>query len=295
MRRIRRLPAFLAVTAVASLAAPSVSAQYDERLYDALEWQNVGPDRGGRSIAVAGSNARPLEYYFGATGGGLWRTTDAGQTWRPVTDGQIGAASIGAAQVCEADPDVVYIGGGETQLRGNIQQGDGVYRSRDGGETWRHVGLRDVQNVARIRIHPTDCNTAWVAAFGKHSTPNAERGIYKTTNGGETWRRVLYRNPRSGGVDLTVDPGNPAVMYAALWEAWRKSWGMSSGGPGSGLFKSTDFGETWSEITRNAGLPQDGVVGKIGVAVSPAAPWRVYAIVEHEEGGVFRSDDGGET
>jgi photosystem II stability/assembly factor-like uncharacterized protein len=295
MRRICRLPVLTALAIAPVLAAPSVSAQYDERLYDALEWQNVGPDRGGRSIAVAGSNARALEYYFGATGGGLWKTTDAGQTWRPVTDGQIGAASIGAVQVCEADPDVVYIGGGETQLRGNIQQGDGVYRSRDGGETWRHVGLRNVQNVARIRIHPTDCNTAWVAAFGKHSTPNADRGIYKTTNGGETWRRVLYRNPRSGGVDLTVDPGNPAVMYAALWEAWRKSWGMSSGGPGSGLFKSTDFGETWSEITRNDGLPQDGVIGKIGVAVSPAAPWRVYAIVEHEEGGVFRSDDGGET
>ncbi len=295
MRRSRRLPCVITLVIVSGFGTPHLAAQYDEKLYDALQWQNVGPDRGGRSIAVAGSNARPLEYYFGATGGGLWKSTDAGQTWTPVTDGQITSASIGAVQVCEADPDIVYIGGGETQLRGNIQQGDGVYKSEDGGETWRHVGLREAQNVARIRIHPTDCNTAWVVAFGKHSAANPERGIYKTTNGGETWRRVLYRDPRSGGVDLTVDPGNPAVMYAALWEAWRKSWGMSSGGPGSGLFKSTDFGETWKEITRNDGLPQSGVVGKIGVAVSPAAPWRVYAIVEHENGGVFRSDDGGET
>ncbi len=295
MRRPRRLPSLVALVLVSWIPAPHLAAQYDETLYDALQWQNVGPNRGGRSIAVAGSNARPLEYYFGATGGGLWKTTDAGQTWSPVTDGQITTASVGAVQVCEADPDVVYLGGGETQLRGNIQQGDGVYKSVDGGETWRHIGLRAVQNVARIRIHPTDCNAVWVAAFGKHSAPSRERGIYKTTNGGETWRQVLSRDPRSGGVDISVDPGNPAVLYAALWEAWRKSWGMSSGGPGSGLFKSTDYGETWTEITRNEGLPQEGVVGKIGVAVSPAAPWRVYAIVEHDEGGVFRSDDGGET
>jgi len=255
----------------------------------------MGPDRGGRSIAVAGSAARPLEYYFGATGGGLWKTTDGGQTWSPVTDGQVNSSSVGAVQVCEADPDVVYVGMGETQLRGNIQQGDGLYKTTDGGTTWRHVGLEPVQNVARIRVHPTDCNTVWVAGFGVHSMPNPERGVFKSTNGGETWRKVLYRDERTGAVDLTVDPANPAVMYAALWEAWRKSWGMSSGGPGSGLFKSTDYGETWTEITRNPGLPQDGVIGKIGVALSPAAPWRVWALVEHADGGVYRSDDGGAT
>jgi photosystem II stability/assembly factor-like uncharacterized protein len=286
----------LAVCVVLSVVfVQPAAAQYDAALYDALQWRDLGPSRGGRSTAVVGSAARPLEYYFGATGGGLWKTTDAGQTWRPITDGKVNSASVGAVQVCEADPDVVYIGMGETQLRGNIQQGDGVYKTTDAGESWRHVGLRSVQNVSRIRVHPTDCNTVWVAAFGVHSAPNAERGVYKSTNGGETWRKVLYRDERSGAVDLTLNPNNPAVMYAALWEAWRKSWGMSSGGPGSGLFKSTDFGETWMEITRNEGLPQQGVVGKIGVAVSPAAPWRVWALVEHDEGGLFRSEDGGTT
>jgi photosystem II stability/assembly factor-like uncharacterized protein len=265
---------------------------YDASLYDALSWRSLGPNRGGRSTAVAGSDARPLEYYFGATGGGLWKTSDGGTTWEPVTDGQITSASVGAVQVCEADPDIVYIGTGETELRGNVQQGDGIYKSTDGGRTWRHMGLVETQNISRIRIHPTDCNVVWVAAFGVHSAPNAERGVFKSINGGETWRKVLYRDERSGAVDLSVDPGNPAVMYASLWEAWRKSWGMSSGGPGSGLFKSTDFGETWTEITRNPGLPQ-GVIGKIGVALSPAAPYRVWALIEAEDGGVFRSDDGG--
>ncbi len=298
MRRLASRSSRLVLVLVLSFTAAlpvAAGAQYDTTLYSGLRWQSLGPDRGGRSIAVAGSDVRPLEYYFGATGGGLWKTTDAGQTWTPVTDGGITSSSIGAVQVCEADPDVVYVGGGETQLRGNIQQGDGVYRTNDGGDTWRHIGLAGAQNIARIRIHPTDCNTVWVAAFGVHSMPNAERGIFKTTNGGETWRNVLYRDERSGGVDITVDPNNPAVMYAALWEAWRKSWGMSSGGPGSGLFKSTDYGESWAEITRNQGLPQQGPVGKIGVALSPAAPWRVWALVEHDEGGVFRSDDGGAT
>ncbi len=293
MLRSRVTAGFLALAT--ALSATPLAAQYDSTLYSALRWQNVGPDRGGRSQAVAGSRARPLEYYFGATGGGLWKTTDAGQTWAPVTDGQINTSSVGAVQVCEADPDVVYVGMGETELRGNVMQGDGVYQSTDAGKTWRHIGLAETQAIARIRIHPTDCNTVWVAALGVHSAPNPERGVFKTTNGGETWRKVLYRNDRTGAVDLSLDPGNPAVMYAALWEAWRKSWGMSSGGPGSGLFKSTDFGETWTEITRHEGLPKEGVIGKIGVAVSPAAPWRVYALVEHADGGMFRSDDRGAT
>ena len=278
-----------------TVTASAVAQQFDPALYEALEWRSIGPARGGRSTAAAGSDARPLEYYFGATGGGLWKSTDAGQTWRPVTDDQVNSASVGAVQVCEADPDVVYIGMGETQLRGNIQQGDGVYKSTDGGETWRHMGLAATQNISRIRIHPNDCNTVWVAALGVHSAPNPDRGIFKSTNGGETWQKVLYRDENTGGVDLTLDPSNPAIMYAALWEAFRKSWGMSSGGPGGGLFKSTDFGETWTEITRNPGLPQAGLIGKIGVALSPAAPHRVWAIVENDDGGVFRSDDAGAT
>lgn len=294
----RTTPLFLAamiLVAVTGGWASAADAQtYDPDLYDALEWTSVGPDRGGRSTAVAGSAARPLEYYFGATGGGLWKSSDGGTTWTPVTDREIASASVGAVQVCEANPDVVYIGTGETELRGNVQQGDGVYKSVDGGGTWTHMGLTETQNIARIRIHPVDCNTVWVAAFGVHSAPNPERGVFKSTNGGVTWRKVLYRDEQSGAVDLTVDPRNPAVMYAALWEAWRRSWGMSSGGPGSGLFKSTDYGESWSEITRNAGLPQ-GTIGKIGVAVSPAAPARLFALIEADDGGVFRSDDGGMT
>ncbi|HWP37047.1 MAG TPA: glycosyl hydrolase [Gemmatimonadales bacterium] len=294
VRRIM-LRGALWLAALAGAGTAHAQTQYDPAVFGALRWQNIGPARGGRSITVAGSTARPFEYYFGATGGGVWKTTDGGQNWQPVTDGQLKSSSVGAVAVCEANPDVVYAGMGETQLRGNIMQGDGVYKSLDAGKTWRHVGLAQTQAIARIRIHPTDCNTAWVAAFGVHSAPNAERGVFKTTNGGETWRKVLFRDERTGAVDLSVDPNNPAVIYAALWEAWRKSWGMSSGGPGSGLFKSTDYGETWREITRNPGLPATGVVGKIGVAVSPAAPWRVYAIVEHDSGGVFRSDDAGAT
>ena len=293
IRRLMGLPA--TVLLCVTWTAPAAAQTYPEKLYDALSWTNIGPSRGGRSQAVAGSDARPLEYYFGATGGGLWKTTDAGTTWKPVTDGQIGSASIGAVQVCEANPDVVYIGTGETELRGNIQQGDGVYKSTDAGKTWTHLGLEETQNISRIRVHPQDCNTVWVAAFGKHSVANPERGVFKSVNGGVTWRKVLYRDERSGAGDLILDPNNPAIMYATLWEAWRKSWGMSSGGPGSGLFKSVDFGETWTEITRNEGLPQEGVVGKIGVVLSPAAPHRVWAIVEHENGGVFRSDDAGAT
>jgi len=284
----------IACCTLAILSVDAAAQTFPGELYGNLRWENVGPARGGRSTAAAGSDARPYEYYFGATGGGLWKSADAGTTWHNVTDHQIGSASVGAVQVCASDPDVVYIGTGETQLRGNIQQGDGVYRSDDAGETWTHLGLAEAQNFARIRVHPADCETAWVAAMGKHSTSNAERGVYKTTDGGRTWSKVLYRDERTGAVDISLEPGNPDVLYAAMWEAWRKSWGMSSGGPGSGLFKSTDGGESWSEITRAPGMP-DGVVGKIGVAVSPADPGRVWAIIENDEGGVFRSDDAGLT
>ncbi|MDT8341147.1 MAG: hypothetical protein RQ751_06515 [Longimicrobiales bacterium] len=285
------------VLALLAVTFPPLAAQQvDDRFYDHLRWTNVGIARGGRSIGVAGSDARPLEYYFGATGGGLWKTTDGGQNWNPVTDGKINSASVGAVAVCEADPDVVYIGTGETQLRGNVQQGDGVYRSADGGRTWEHMGLAETQNVSRVRVHPTDCNTVWVGGFGKHSVDNPERGIYKSTDGGRTWELTLYKSPRAGGADISVHPGNPDLVYASIWEAWRKSWGLSSGGPDSGLWKSTDGGESWTDITRNPGLPQDGLIGKIGVAVSPVNENRVYAIIEHAEaGGVYMSEDGGAT
>ncbi len=292
----RSLSSFTALLAIAGLVGTAgLSAQqFDEEIFDALSWTNVGPPRGGRSIGVAGSDQRPLEYYFGATGGGLWKTTDGGQTWRPVTDGKITSASVGAVAVCAADPDIVYIGTGETQIRGNIQQGDGVYRTTDGGTTWEHLGLEATQNVARIRIHPTDCETAWVAAFGVHSTSNPERGVYKTTDGGDSWDKTLFVSDEAGAVDLVVDANDSNILYATVWEAWRKSWGASSGGDDSGLWKSTDAGETWSEITANLGLDPGNLIGKMGVAVSPANSDRVWVIVEHEpEGGVYRSDDAG--
>ena len=289
--------AFFTVLATVLQAPLPARAQeaFPEELWGSLTWRNVGPPRGGRSIAVAGSAARPFEYYMGTTGGGLWKTTDGGQNWRPVTDGQITSGSIGAVQVCETNPDIVYMGTGETQLRGNIQQGDGAYKSTDGGTTWEHVGLRETQNIARIRIHPEDCDVAWAAAFGKHSADNPERGVFKTTDGGVTWRKVLYRSDKAGAVDISVDVTNPDVIYASIWEAWRRSWGMSSGGEDSGLWKSTDGGESWTEITGNIGLAE-GPIGKIGVAVSPANPNRVWVLVEHEpDGGVWRSDDAGAT
>ena len=274
-------------------AATTVSRS-DTTIFGALQWRNIGPVRGGRSIAVAGSSSRPFEYYFGATGGGLWKTADGGTTWEPVTDGQITSSSVGAVAVCEANPDIVYIGTGEVQLRGNIMQGDGLYKSTDAGKTWRHMGLRETQNIARVRVHPTDCNQVLVAAFGHHGAENPERGIFRSTDGGTTWARTLFRDAKSGGVDLVIDPKNPNTVYAALWEAWRKPWGMSSGGPGSGLFKSTDGGRNWTELSRNPGLPR-GMLGKIGVAVSPVDANRVWAIIEADSGGVFRSDDGGRT
>jgi photosystem II stability/assembly factor-like uncharacterized protein len=299
MSRIARRSTFAATTLALILlaVAEDVGAQqFDSSLYGTLEWTNLGPQRGGRSTAVAGSDARPNEYYFGAAGGGLWKTTDGGQTWRPVTDGQIHSSSVGAVAVCAADPDVVFIGMGETELRGNIMQGDGVYRSTDGGKTWTHMGLDATQSIAKIRIHPQNCDVAWVAALGVHSEPSPDRGVFKTTDGGTTWQKVLFKSDKAGAIDLALDPNDPDVMYASIWEAWRKSWGMSSGGPDSGLWKSTDGGEHWTDITSTLGLDPPRPIGKIGLAVSGANSNRVWALVEHEpEGGVYRSDDAGRT
>jgi len=262
--------------------------------FSALEWRNIGPNRGGRSIAIAGSVQRPNEYYFGATGGGLWKTTDGGNTWAPVTDGQIHSSSVGAVAVAESNPDVVYIGMGETELRASILLGDGMYKSADAGKTWRHIGLEATQTIARIRIHPTNPDIVWVAALGHPYGASEERGVFRTKDGGATWQRVLYRNDRAGAIDLALDPHDANVLYASIWDVYRKPWLLSSGGPASGLFKSTDGGDTWQEITRNPGLPQ-GALGKICVSVSGADSRRVYATVEADDGGVFRSDDAGAT
>ncbi|MBW7933419.1 MAG: glycosyl hydrolase [Gemmatimonadaceae bacterium] len=297
--RLLVLPALVAsALALSAAGRPSattpavLSVGPESTVFSALKWRNVGPDRGGRSIAVSGVRGRPQDAYFGAVGGGLWKTTDGGVNWAPVTDGQVNSASVGAVAVSESNPDIVYIGMGETCIRGNIMAGDGVYKSSDAGKTWTHVGLASSENIAKIRIHPKNPDIVWVAAFGKHSAPNADRGVFKSTNGGKSWRRVLFRNDSTGAIDLSVDPSNPDVLYAALWQAYRTEYTMSSGGEGSGLFKSTDGGETWTEITRAPGMP-NGLVGRIGVSVSPANANRVYALVENAKGGLFVSDDAG--
>jgi photosystem II stability/assembly factor-like uncharacterized protein len=272
----------VALPATVSAQTPQTMAGVDTTFFGGLTYRNVGPVRGGRSIAVSGSSSRPLEYYFGATGGGLWKTMDAGTTWRPVTDGQLTSSSVGAVAQCESNPDIVYIGMGEVAFRGNIMQGDGVYRSADAGKTWTHMGLPETQAIGRIRVHPTNCDVVHVAALGHPYGPNAERGVFRSKDGGKTWQKVLFRNDRTGAVDLTMDPKNPQVLYAGFWEVNRSSWGMSSGGAGGGLFKSTDGGDNWAELTKNQGLPT-GLWGKIGVSVSPADNNRVYALIEAEE------------
>ena len=279
-----------AQAAVATAPASGV----DPALLAGLRWRSLGPARGGRSQAVAGSASRPLEYYFGATGGGLWKTTDGGLTWRAVSDRFFKSSSVGAVAVSDSNPDVVYVGMGETELRGNVLQGDGLYKSVDAGKTWTHVGLEKTLAVSRIRIHPTNPDVAYVAALGDPYGPNPDRGIFKTTDGGTTWTKTLFRDDKTGAVDLTMDAKDPEVLYAGLWEVFRTPYSLSSGGPGSGLFKTTDGGQHWTELSRNPGLPKP-LWGKVGVAVSPADGSRVYAIIEAADGGVFRSDDAGAT
>ena len=288
---MHKLRVTVLICAVAGLGAAAV---YDPSIFASLQWRSIGPPRGGRSITSAGSPSRPEEYFFGATGGGLWKTTDGGLTWRPVTDGQLHSSSVGAVAVSESNPDVVYLGMGETELRGNIMQGDGVYKSTDAGRTWKHVGLADTQAISRIRIHPTNPDILYVSALGHPYGKNTERGVFRSKDGGATWQKVLYRDDHAGAVDLCFDPHNPQVLFAAIWDANRTPWGLTSGGESSGLFKTTDGGDHWTEITRNPGMPA-GIIGKIGVAVSGADSSRIYAIVENENGGVFFSDDAGAT
>jgi photosystem II stability/assembly factor-like uncharacterized protein len=280
-----------------SLTAQTTSnqdTQIPADFYNKLKWRNIGPYRGGRSLGGSGSPGRPNEYYFGATGGGLWKTVDGGTEWFPVTDGQITSSSVGAVAVAETNPDIVYIGMGEVQLRGSITQGDGVYKTIDGGKTWRHIGLEDTQAIARIRVHPTNPDIVYVAALGHPYGDNPERGVFKSTDGGNTWKKVLFVSEKAGAVDLIIDRNNPKVLYASTWQVYRKAWKMWGGGPDCKLWKSTDGGETWSDLTKNPGMPE-GPIGKIGVTVSPADSNRVWAIVEANEGGVFRSDDAGKT
>src|SRR5438046_3155270 len=272
----------------------SASSREIPNFFDRLEWRNAGPYRGGRVAAVAGDPRDRNTFYFGSTGGGVWKTMDGGQYWENTTDRFFKRASVGAIAVAQADPNVIYVGMGESCIRGNVSHGDGVYRSTDAGQTWTHLGLEDTRNVAKVRVHPEDPDTAYVAALGHAHGPNAERGVFRTRDGGETLTKVLYRSDEAGASDLSVDPDNPRIIYASFWEAIRRPWELVSGGEGSGLFRSNDGGDTWTEISRNKGLPT-ALLGKIGVSASAARSGRVYAIVEAEDGGVFRSDNFGET
>jgi photosystem II stability/assembly factor-like uncharacterized protein len=282
----------LIVLAIAATTSTAQQPAASPMPLDALQWRSIGPARGGRSIATAGSPSRPFEYYFGATGGGLWKTTDGGNTWAPVTDGQIASSSVGAVAVSPSRPDTVYIGMGEAQLRGNVMQGDGVYKSTDAGKTWRHIGLADTLTISRLRVHPDNPDLVYAAALGDPTQASDARGVYRSRDGGSTWQKILFRDDKTGAVDLVIDPANPGTLYAALWQVTRVPWQLWSGGPGSGLFKSTDGGDTWSEITRARGMPA-GVIGKIGITVSGANSRRLYAVIEATAGGLYKSDDAG--
>jgi len=265
----------------------------DPSILKNMQWREVGPYRGGRADAVTGIVGDRLTYYFGSTGGGVWKTTDGGQTWKPVSDGFFGG-SIGAVAVAPSDPNVVYAGTGEETIRGNVSHGDGIWKSTDAGKTWTHIGLEDSRHIGRIRVHPNDPDLVYVAAMGHAFGPSDQRGVYRSKDGGKNWERVLFVNKDAGAVDLAMDPANPRILYASTWRFRRGPYFFESGGEGSALWKSTDGGDTWKELSRNKGMPK-GTLGIIGVSVSPTNPQNVYAIVEAKEGGVFRSRDGGDT
>jgi photosystem II stability/assembly factor-like uncharacterized protein len=282
------------VAALLLLPTLAFAQAFDTTAFGGMRWREVGPYRGGRSVAVAGSVARPNEYWMGTTGSGVFKTTDGGLTWLPMNDRYFGG-TVGAVQVAPSNPDIVWVGGGETHIRGNTAPGDGVWKTSDGGRTWTRNAFFDVKNhINRIRIHPTDPNTVWVGVLGHVWGRNEQRGVFKTTDGGTTWRKVLYRNDETGTSELIVDPNDPNVLYAAFWHAYRTPWLMNSGGPGGGMFKSTDGGETWREITANPGLPK-GLWGKVGITVSAVKSSKVWALIEADSGGVYASNDGGAT
>ncbi|MDA1348078.1 MAG: glycosyl hydrolase [Chloroflexi bacterium] len=266
----------------------------DSDLFETMEWRSIGPFRGGRVVAVAGHPTDPMVFYFGGCAGGVWKTYDGGTYWENVSDGYFKTAAVGAIAVAESDPNVIYTGMGESCIRGNVSHGDGVYRSTDAGRTWAHLGLEDTRHISRVRVDPRNPEVVFVAALGHVFGPNDQRGVFRSKDGGQTWERVLFKSEKAGAADLVMDPNNPRVLYAAIWEAGREPWRLTSGGPDSGLYKTVDGGDTWTELTNNKGLPE-GVKGRMGLAVSPARSGRVWAIVESEQGGLFRSDDGGST
>ena len=268
-----------------------INPDQPDSLYSGMEWRCIGPYRGGRSTTVCGVIQDNTTFYMGTTGGGVWKTTDGGNNWKNVTDGYLNTGSVGAVAVAPSDPNVIYVGMGEAPIRGVMtSHGDGIYKSTDAGKTWSHLGLTETRQISRIRIHPSNPDIVYVAAQGSPYAPTEQRGVYKSEDGGLSWERVLYVDDQTGVSDLSMDVTNPRVLYAAFWDHQRFPWKIRSGGSGSGIWKSSDSGKTWKELSE--GLP-DSIMGKIGVAVSPADPQRVYAIIESKQGGLYRSDDGG--
>ncbi|WP_420318704.1 WD40/YVTN/BNR-like repeat-containing protein [Ekhidna sp.] len=269
------------------------SPAIDSKLYDGINWRNIGPFRGGRSAAVTGVPGKPNLYYMGATGGGVWRTKDGGQIWENISDGFFGG-SIGAVAVSEWDNNVIYVGGGEVTVRGNVSSGWGMWKSVDAGTTWQEIGMKNARHIPRVRIHPKNPDLVYAAVMGDLYKPSQERGVYRSKDGGQTWEKILFANANAGAVDLTFDPNNPRILYASTWRIRRTPYSLESGGEGSALWKSTDGGDTWKNISKNEGLP-GGLWGISGVTVSPVNSNRVWAIIENNDGGVYRSDDAGKT
>src|SRR5580704_13854376 len=275
------------------VAGPDAPKQFDQKLFQEMRWRLIGPPRGGRTLAVTGVRGQPEVYYFGAVGGGVWKTNDAGRTWQAIFDSQ-GIASIGAIAVAPSDSNVIYVGSGEADMRSSISYGDGMFKSTDGGKTWARAGLRDSRQIGRILVDPQDPNKVFVAALGHPYGPNAERGVFRSKDGGKSWQKILFHDENTGAIDLAFEPGNPKTIYAALWQTRRPPWSIypPSNGPGSGLYRSKDSGDHWEPVTGH-GLPAEGL-GRIGIAFAPSNPRRIYLIVDAKEGGLYRSDDGGQ-